>query len=83
MTTYYHVFTKLYETAPKVFAIAFSMIKPFIHERTRNKISIYSHDEKKWKAALLAEFNANQLPKMYGGTMIDPDGNPICITKVK
>ena len=58
------------------------MMKPFMHERTKNKISIYSHDEKTWKAALLAEINPDQFPKMYGGTMTDPDGNPCCITKV-
>jgi metal transporter CNNM len=73
------MFTKL---APKVFAVAFAMMKPLMHERTRNKINIYSHDEKTWKAALLAEINPDQLPKMYGGTMTDPDGNPSCITKV-
>jgi hypothetical protein len=53
-----------------------------MHERTRNKIQIFSHDAKQWKAALLADIDPDQLPASYGGTMTDPDGNPNCITKV-
>ena len=68
--------------APKIFSILYSMALPFIHERTRSKIQIFSHDSKQWKAALLAEIDPDQLPAMYGGTMTDPDGNPNCLTKV-
>ena len=68
--------------APKVFSIAFSMMKPFLHERTKNKISIFSHEPKQWKAAILTAVNAEELPVAYGGTLTDPDGNPNCITKV-
>jgi hypothetical protein len=35
-----------------------------------------------WKAALLSEIDADQLPVYYGGTQTDPDGNPMCVTKV-
>ena len=69
--------------APKIFSILYSMLVPFMHERTRNKIQIFSHDPKQWKAALLADIDPHQLPVSYGGTMTDPDGNPNCITKVK
>ena len=31
---------------------------------------------------ILSEVSADQLPRQYGGTMTDPDGNPNCITKV-
>ena len=65
--------------APKVFSVFFAMLKPFIHERTRNKIQVFGHDEKEWKAALLKCVNAEELPVAYGGTKTDPDGNPNCI----
>ncbi|XP_046633910.1 SEC14-like protein 2 [Daphnia pulicaria] len=68
--------------APKIFSILYSIVLPFMHERTRNKIQIFSHDAKQWKAALLADIDPDQLPASYGGTMTDPDGNPNCITKV-
>lgn len=67
--------------APKVFSLAFSMIKPFLHERTKKKIQIFGHDPKAWKAALLTTIDPEELPACYGGTMTDPDGNPNCITK--
>ena len=68
--------------APKIFSIAFSIVKPFMNENTRKKISIYGQEPEVWKAALLAEIDADQLPVAYGGKMTDPDGNPHCITKV-
>jgi hypothetical protein len=68
--------------APKIFSILYSMVEPFMHERTRSKIQIFSHDSVQWKAALLTDIDPDQLPAMYGGTMTDPDGNPNCITKV-
>ncbi|EFX85553.1 hypothetical protein DAPPUDRAFT_222572 [Daphnia pulex] len=64
------------------FAILYSMMKPFMHEKTKNKVQIYSHDSSIWKAALLAEIDRDQLPVCYGGTMTDPDGNLNCVTKV-
>ncbi|EFX85364.1 hypothetical protein DAPPUDRAFT_222617 [Daphnia pulex] len=66
--------------APTIFAIGFSMIKPFLNERTRNKIQIFNHDIKQWKAALLTEIDAEELPACYGGKKTDPDGNPNCAT---
>ncbi|EFX85361.1 hypothetical protein DAPPUDRAFT_193891 [Daphnia pulex] len=67
--------------APKIFSILYSIVAPFMHQRTRDKIQIFTHDEKQWKAALLADIDPDQLPVCYGGTMTDPDGNPNCITK--
>ncbi|KZS17843.1 putative SEC14 protein 2 [Daphnia magna] len=66
--------------APKIFSIGYPILKPFIHERTRNKIKIFGHDSKQWKAAILAEVNPEELPVCYGGTMTDADGNPNCIS---
>ncbi|XP_057372019.1 SEC14-like protein 2 [Daphnia carinata] len=68
--------------APKVFSIMYSLAKPFMHEKTRKKVHIYSHDAEQWKAALLEDFDPQELPACYGGTLTDPDGNPYCITMV-
>ncbi|XP_044732366.1 SEC14-like protein 2 [Chrysoperla carnea] len=69
--------------APKVFAIAFSIVKNFLNDYTLSKIQIYKADPKKWKPALLEHISADQLPEIYGGTMVDPDGNPRCVSKIK
>ena len=66
--------------APKIFALLYSMMKPFMHEKTRNKVHIYSYDAAQWKAALLEDIDPKELPVCYGGTMTDPDGNPNCVT---
>jgi hypothetical protein len=41
-----------------------------------------SNDPEIWKAALLKEIDADQLPAFYGGTLTDPDGDPKCPSKV-
>ncbi len=69
-------------TAPKIFSMAYAVVKPFLHERTRNKINIFSYDQKQWKEAILEEINPEEVPACYGGTLTDPDGNPNCITMV-
>ena len=51
-----------------------------MHEKTRNKVHIYSYDAAQWKAALLEDIDPKELPVCYGGTMTDPDGNPNCVT---
>ncbi|KAI9561416.1 hypothetical protein GHT06_012373 [Daphnia sinensis] len=68
--------------APKIFSILYSLAKPFMHEKTRNKVRIYGHDADQWKAALLEDFDPEELPACYGGKLTDPDGNPNCITMV-
>ena len=47
----------------------FSMVKPFLHQITLEKISVFSFDKKEWSAALLKEIDADQLPVQYGGTI--------------
>lgn len=69
-------------SAPRVFAIAFNAVKRFLNEITISKINILKRDPKKWQAVLLDNIPANQLPKAYGGEMVDPDGNPKCTMKV-
>ncbi|XP_028173650.1 SEC14-like protein 2 [Ostrinia furnacalis] len=64
--------------APKVFALAFSVIKKFMHEYTISKIKIYGTDTKKWQAQVLSIVDKDQLPVHYGGTMVDENGDPRC-----
>lgn len=59
------------------------MIKPFISPITASKFRFYGCDRDQWKAALLTEIDADQLPIHYGGTLADPDGNPMYLTKVQ
>ncbi|KAG8225483.1 hypothetical protein J437_LFUL009476 [Ladona fulva] len=69
--------------APKVFSLAFSIVKPFLNDYTLRKISIYKSDPIKWKGALLDNICEDQLPVHFGGTLRDPDGDPRCTSKVK
>ncbi|KAJ4921545.1 hypothetical protein JOQ06_024473 [Pogonophryne albipinna] len=52
--------------APKMFPVAYNLIKHFMCEETRRKIYILG----------------NQLPVAYGGNMTDPDGDPRCRTMI-
>ncbi|KAJ2952861.1 hypothetical protein O0L34_g7226 [Tuta absoluta] len=69
--------------APKVFSLAYNVIKKFIHEYTISKIKIFSSDTKKWQAALLEQIDKDSLPVHYGGTMVDANGDPRCSLIVK
>ncbi|XP_026757927.2 SEC14-like protein 2 [Galleria mellonella] len=69
--------------APKVFSLAFSVIKKFMHEYTISKIKIYGSDSKKWQAQILMHVDKDQLPVFYGGTMVDENGDPKCSLIVK
>nr|CAH0111144.1 unnamed protein product [Daphnia galeata] len=68
--------------APKIFSILYSVLLPFIDERTKKKIQIFGHDSNQWKTAILEDVAPEELPAMYGGTKTDPDGNPNCISLV-
>ncbi|KAA8579197.1 hypothetical protein FQN60_000019, partial [Etheostoma spectabile] len=52
--------------APKMFPMAYNLIKHFLCEETRRKILVLG----------------NQLPVAYGGTRTDPDGDPRCRTMI-
>lgn len=69
--------------APRMFTIAFGVVKKFLNEYTLSKINIFPNDPKKWKKVLLTNIDPDSLPKHYGGNLEDPDGNPKCVTKVK
>ncbi|XP_043484531.1 SEC14-like protein 4 isoform X1 [Leptopilina heterotoma] len=68
--------------APKVFTFAFSIAKRFMNEYTLSKIQIIKADPNKWRPAILQLVPADQLPKHFGGSLTDPDGNPRLTTKV-
>ena len=51
-------------------------------KHTVAKFHIYGTNADEWRAALLEDIDADQLPAEYGGTLTDPDGNAACLTKV-
>ncbi|KAI5099773.1 SEC14-like protein 2, partial [Silurus meridionalis] len=65
--------------APKLFPIAYNLIKPFLCEETRRKIIIVGSN---WKEVLQKYVVPDQLPVVYGGTLTDPNGNPYCKTMI-
>nr|CAD7603047.1 unnamed protein product [Timema genevievae] len=59
-----------------------TFLKNFLNEYTLNKIKIFKNDPRKYQPLLLQIIDDNQLPKHYGGTMTDPDGDPTCPSKI-
>ncbi len=57
-------------------------MKPFMHQATIDKMRIFGFNKEEWTAAILEEIEADQIPAYYGGTMVDPDGDPKCPSKV-
>ncbi len=54
-----------------------------MHQSTIDKMRIFGSDKDEWKAALLEEIEEDQIPAYYGGTMVDPDGDTKCLSKVR
>nr|XP_057910113.1 SEC14-like protein 2 [Doryrhamphus excisus] len=65
--------------APKLFPMAYSLIKHFLCEETRRKLVVLGGN---WQEVLRDHVNAEQLPIAYGGTRTDPDGDPRCRTMI-
>lgn len=65
--------------APRIFPIAYALVKPFLNEVTRNKVKILGVD---WKTELLEYIDEDNLPEYYGGTCRDPNGDPLCRSKI-
>uniref|UniRef100_A0A0B6Z7E2 CRAL-TRIO domain-containing protein n=1 Tax=Arion vulgaris TaxID=1028688 RepID=A0A0B6Z7E2_9EUPU len=65
--------------APRIFPIAYSLIRPFLSEATHKKVMICGAN---YKEVLLQYIEADQLPKQWGGSCVDPDGNPRCPSKI-
>ncbi|XP_068613353.1 SEC14-like protein 2 [Brachionichthys hirsutus] len=65
--------------APKLYSVAYNLVKHFLCENTRQKIHILGAN---WQEVLLKHIDAEQLPAMYGGKRTDPDGDPRCRTMI-
>ncbi|XP_064163842.1 SEC14-like protein 2 [Anguilla rostrata] len=63
--------------APKLFPVAYNLIKNFLCEDTRRKIIVLGAN---WQEVLRKYIDPEQLPVAYGGTLTDPDGDPRCKT---
>lgn len=68
--------------APKVFSLAFNILKTILTGNTLSKFQIYKADPNKWKPALAKAIDSDQYPAFLGGGLKDPDGNPRYTTKV-
>ncbi|KAG8455619.1 hypothetical protein GDO86_001718 [Hymenochirus boettgeri] len=65
--------------APKLFPVAYNLIKHFLSEDTRRKIMVLGDN---WQEVLQKYISPEELPKCYGGTLTDPDGDPKCKLKI-
>ncbi|KAL1435886.1 hypothetical protein MTO96_010656 [Rhipicephalus appendiculatus] len=66
--------------APYFFPIFWQLIRPFLSQRTVDKVEVYGREG--WKERLLSIVDADSLPAIWGGNMTDPDGDPRCRHKV-
>ncbi|NXM31242.1 S14L2 protein, partial [Oxyruncus cristatus] len=65
--------------APKIFPVAYNLVKHFLSEDTRKKVVVLGSN---WKEVLQKYIDPAQIPVEYGGTMTDPDGDPKCSSKI-
>eukprot|EP00057_Strongylocentrotus_purpuratus_P006694 XP_011661168.1 PREDICTED: SEC14-like protein 2 [Strongylocentrotus purpuratus] len=60
--------------APRMFPLAYSIVKPFLNEQTRKKVVVFKDD---FESELLSIIDADLLPKYWGGNLVE-DGDPMC-----
>ncbi|KFM08087.1 SEC14-like 2, partial [Aptenodytes forsteri] len=65
--------------APKIFPVAYNLIKHFLSEDTRKKVVVLGSN---WKEVLQKYIDPEQIPVEYGGTLMDPNGDPKCPSKI-
>ncbi|KAK5870689.1 hypothetical protein PBY51_003614 [Eleginops maclovinus] len=65
--------------APKLFPVAYNLVKHFLSENTRQKINVLGAN---WQEVLMKYIDAEELPVIYGGKLTDPDGDPRCRTMI-
>ncbi|XP_067341338.1 SEC14-like protein 2 isoform X2 [Channa argus] len=65
--------------APKIFPMAYNLIKHFLCEETRRKIIVLGSN---WQEVLRQHIDPEQLPVVYGGALTDSDGDPRCRTMI-
>ncbi|XP_063051726.1 SEC14-like lipid binding 8 isoform X2 [Engraulis encrasicolus] len=66
--------------APKIFPVAYNLVKHFLSDITQRKIIVLGAN---WKEVLQKHIDPEQLPAIYGGTLTDPDGDPRCRSRIK
>ncbi|CAN7985272.1 unnamed protein product, partial [Ixodes hexagonus] len=62
--------------APIAFPIFWKFVRPFLTERTTNKIQIFSREG--WQPVLLKLVDPSQLPAHWGGDLVGPNGDKEC-----
>ncbi|KAK2170799.1 hypothetical protein NP493_1141g00043 [Ridgeia piscesae] len=65
--------------APSVFAIMFTILRPFLSEETKRKVHILGRN---WKEVLLRAVDKDQLPAYWGGDAVDPEGDAHCRSQI-
>ncbi|NWZ26847.1 S14L2 protein, partial [Asarcornis scutulata] len=65
--------------APKIFPVAYNLVKHFLSEDTRKKVVVLGSD---WKEVLQKYIDPAEIPVEYGGMLTDPDGDPKCPSKI-
>ncbi|XP_060105585.1 SEC14-like protein 2 [Heteronotia binoei] len=65
--------------APRLFPVAYNLVKHLLSEDTRKKIMVLGSN---WKEVLHKHIDPDQIPVEYGGTLTDPDGDPKCRSKL-
>ncbi|KAH8373537.1 hypothetical protein KR200_010340, partial [Drosophila serrata] len=64
--------------APKLFSVAFNIVKKFLDENTTSKIVIYKSGVDRWQQQLFSHVDRKAFPKAWGGDMVDRNGDPQC-----
>ncbi|KAM8709500.1 hypothetical protein ACLKA7_016324 [Drosophila subpalustris] len=64
--------------APKLFSVAFNIVKKFLDENTTSKIHIYKSGVDKWQQQLFSHVNPKNFPRCWGGELVDKLGDPQC-----
>ncbi|ALC42835.1 CG13893 [Drosophila busckii] len=64
--------------APKLFSVAFNIVKKFLDENTTSKIHIYKSGVDKWQHHLFSHVDKKNFPKSWGGELVDKNGDPQC-----
>ncbi|XP_017863633.1 PREDICTED: SEC14-like protein 2 [Drosophila arizonae] len=64
--------------APKLFSVAFNIVKKFLDENTTSKIHIYKSGVDKWQESLFSLVDPKNFPKSWGGQLVDKLGDPQC-----
>ncbi|THD26940.1 SEC14 protein 2 [Fasciola hepatica] len=61
--------------APPLFSRLYAFVKPLLSRETQEKIQILDGN---YQETLLQYFDASNLPAVYGGTLVDDNGDPRC-----